>query len=622
MLTSIIKLGAISEKDLGDIGSKIQNIKYEDVKKKNDGTEEKIQFQVCKINFDTKAGVFSLDTNEEATEDTAKKYNHLGGGKGQKPQWHMSRTVYNHIFTRSFNDLLKCNIDETFKQKLEQVKNMFFTTVVKIKNNKTQTLEVIDFKKFYKGFPVSNDEKFDDYLKKNFSAALKVHVPELNEKHIALYVVEIDGQCVAAMEEYKNIIMDSESDQDEEVSKHRCFNCGARQNIVEKMEMDVKYFITDKVNFAQNGDKNNFIKSFTLCKTCFGQMQSGETFMQNNLRTRLVGLPIYVIPDFILGGDSIGSKQLQEAASGLKKTFKLMDSYSRIEHVKEEIDNELLLDEEVGINYFLTNIIFYEASNSATKIKCFIKDVDPGVINKIRDDIAATTDAFRERFSWFGFDLNSFYHVLPKTKSSKGGGYSKKQLMDWVYGIFTGTHIDERAILNQGLKASAKAIHSENEDECVEIILNINKIFYFLSLQQGKNKNKGGNGLDNHFEEFMQMSSYDKEQKGLFLLGALCARVASEERNVSGKKRILNKLNLNGMDASNIIKFTDIVFAKLQQLDILKFNEELFADCMVLLNQSGNTLSNKENLFYILTGYAVATQKIINTAMEKKAAKK
>lgn len=631
MLESIISLGAVSQASLGAIGSKIQDIKYE-----IPATEKKPkqELYVCKIKFNTENKTFSFDLNEGADKSTALTYRYIGGAQGQKPQWHMSRTIYKHILTRSFTDMLREHgngLPDLLKSRLQLVKDLFYANVEKEKKGKVREFEVVDFHAFHLPFQVDESPDFDTYVKNNFTLAFKTQFPNSNEKSIALYVVYIDELCLPQCEEYEGIILNEVSNAGntagEQSLDHVCFQCGSRKDIMENMEMGIKYFITDKISFAQDTNKNNFFKSFTLCRSCHEKLRAGETFMANNLRTRLVGLPIYVIPHFIFDV-AISELKLRNISGKLKGYVSAMDSFSGIEAVKQGFENMVEDDLFDGEDYFLTNIIFFESSNSATKIKCFIKDIDPGLMREILRNMNETNKLYQGTYSRFPFNLNAFYHILPKVQSSKGGGYAKKQLLDWVSAVFTKNLIDKNSILNHGLKAAAKEIHGENPDNCLETIININKIFCFLQLHDCLTGEKGVTYMAEEtgtrtqvLEDFMVKSGYDDEKKALFLLGALCSEIGYREQKRVGKKRILDKLNVNGLDEKGLIKLADVVFVKLKQLDILAYHEMLYAECMMLLNTCGKTLSIKENLFYILTGYSIATYRGIKEASERKKAK-
>jgi CRISPR-associated protein Csh1 len=72
------------------------------------------------------------------------------------------------------------------------------------------------------------------------------------------------------------------------------------------------------------------------------------------------------------------------------------------------------------------------------------------------------------------------------------------------------------------------------------------------------------------------------------------------------------------MDRMKVISLSNEIFNKLRQEKILQYNEQLYGECMKLIGQSPLNLPKKEMLFYILTGYSVATTCNIKEAQESK----
>lgn len=108
---------------------------------------------------------------------------------------------------------------------------------------------------------------------------------------------------------------------------------------------------------------------------------------------------------------------------------------------------------------------------------------------------------------------------------------------------------------------------------------------------------------------------YDNPRKTLFLLGYLVGNIGnSQYRSGHKTKPILNKINFQGMTIQSILRLTNEVFEKMIQYKILKYNESVFHQYKIMIDTYSQnwSLTNQENVFYILSGYSFATYKAIS----------
>ncbi len=108
---------------------------------------------------------------------------------------------------------------------------------------------------------------------------------------------------------------------------------------------------------------------------------------------------------------------------------------------------------------------------------------------------------------------------------------------------------------------------------------------------------------------------YDDPRKTIFLLGYMIGRIGNEQWKARHKnKPILNKINFEGMNVQAIIRLTNEVFEKMVQYKILNLHEALFYQYKRMIDTYSQdwTLSNQENVFYILSGYSFATYQAIS----------
>lgn len=138
---------------------------------------------------------------------------------------------------------------------------------------------------------------------------------------------------------------------------------------------------------------------------------------------------------------------------------------------------------------------------------------------------------------------------------------------------------------------------------------------------------------DAHMVEYMETMNYNVAQSSLFLLGYLIAKIGAEQvrrtkaraealgQAWGGKtvnKPILSKINYHGMNKQRLMLLSHEVFDKLRQLKIASLqNETVYIEHKRLFDlalQGKWNLSDRESVFYLLSGYAYGTKRILNSS--------
>jgi len=120
----------------------------------------------------------------------------------------------------------------------------------------------------------------------------------------------------------------------------------------------------------------------------------------------------------------------------------------------------------------------------------------------------------------------------------------------------------------------------------------------------------------------------DDSKKALFLLGYLIGKIGNVQKNKEIKnKPILNKINFQGMGTEKLIRLSNDIFEKLIQYKtkkgeiLLNFSENNNSYSIFKMwfekKMIGNNLSNQENVFYVLSGYAFENYLIRKKSKEK-----
>ena len=118
----------------------------------------------------------------------------------------------------------------------------------------------------------------------------------------------------------------------------------------------------------------------------------------------------------------------------------------------------------------------------------------------------------------------------------------------------------------------------------------------------------------------------DAQQQALFLLGVLLGRVAHRQYvdSEGRSKPVLDKLNYGGMSLPRVLTFATELFDKLRQYRLLTEyspaeNELLYSLATIGLTaeRAGWRLTDQENVYFILAGYAYETGRIIQQGQQR-----
>lgn len=637
LIENIIQLGGIILGSTGFLDAMIS--KVEPLTKKGE------QKYVCKFMFDTSRQEITFDLNEEISNDTAKKYLFVGTiGGPNAPQWCTTVKTPDYFLTETIPTLLKQDIPIEYKAKIQKVLNTMFTNVEGTdgkykyflnieKAGLNEKIEIV-FSKLRE-----NDKKTNKQVQKEARSKVgNIFYNHIKEKYgckkdlVGLCVLFIDGECISSTDFYIDLLKKGLKSGNEsmnnpykkkstdKISKGNCGICGSDENVdYELKKSKIKYYITDKINFASDIDQKNFYRNFNLCSKCYQKLQTGEVYVKDYLKTRLSQFDIYLLPHFIFK-THMDKQQLDNCSENLKSAVGRISSFDEIIAFRDKLYNINVLDDP-----YLIDFVFFEASNQATKIKKVIKDLEPSVFDDIQMNLASVNDDYRMYYGKYGFDMRSFFYLLPSIKGSDGKYSAKfKQLLEWYVAIFTGRSIDVKSIIENSINRARQMIVKNEEFDMMDTIIKANMAINFLELSGciKKYSRRGGCEivieLKSELRDFIEKAGYDDEKTGLFLLGTLIAEIAYAQYKRNEKKPILNKLNYWGMDRTKVISLTNEVFNKLKQEKILNFNEQLYGECIKLIGKSHLNLPKKEMLFYILTGYSITTTCNIKEAKASK----
>ncbi|MEN3012046.1 MAG: TIGR02556 family CRISPR-associated protein [Dictyoglomus thermophilum] len=607
------------------------------------------------MDFDLESEKINL-YRREVDRQVLEEYLWVGNAKGNNPQDRLTTNNVSYLICSagagngsSIVNLLNNLKGGTLKNLLEEVKNKFFMSLPleKVRYcldlSKIGNGEIIDIKP-----PESSDEKkylkdIENLWKKKFLEIIEEKLG-LKEKEISLFTVTINGMKPSEFKDYKEYIENSLIEESfEESFEGTCHVCGERSEITyDTTKFPVKFYITKLITFSSDfegkGVKKGFSKNFSLCRDCYKDIILGIKFIQNNLDTRLGNNDLWIIPGLFFNplGKELKESWIRTSREFVKSTFNLQEFLSFEERIQRNLD-EYREFEEIA-DYGTVDLLFYERSKEAFKIKEYIKDVHLRRVEKIRNSIREVENLGREIFgegeNWF-LGLEDIYFLIP-IRRGKVSEY--KKMLDLYEDIFLEHRIDKDILIDYFVDL-AKVYRFEKfsqynikmvKNTDMGMSLSILKTNLLLKLFEKLNLITGGDRmpefaddvLDKDLQEYISKMQYSEEEAALFLLGYLIGEIGYEQirgADLSAKKPILNKINFNGISAKNLINLANEVFEKLDQYKIRGYNEKIFSVMKSLMDKHIKSwkLSEQENVYYILSGYAFNTYKRVKSVKGK-----
>lgn len=643
MLEAIVYMGEKILSDQNMIDSSIVKVNYEDSK----GVIKKIIF----INFDTHLKNLSFDY-AEMDEDTAYEYLHLGRSGGPNAcQYRVTFTNHTSLISEVISQLRDRDIPNDIREKLTMIINEFYydfgekvtpkyrfmLDVHKAGITDESLVDIYDrFKdtaKPYKEVQDNLQKELQKYLERTTGA---------KSKQIGLYTLCIDGMPIAFSDWYKKIVKDSfeEVSYDNEDNVGLCCSyCGSTKNCTADLsEMNIKYYTTNQVIFANDFDRKNYDKNMVLCKNCKDKLLAGENFIQNNMRGKISKLDVYIIPHIIYSSYDFGREDMLRLSGKINQTINMSNNIDNLERYKDEL--KALNLESGEENRFLINLAFYKKMNQATKILKLIKDIDPGIFEKIGNSVNDSEMLFKEHLApWITNrkiqrGLNLIYYMTP-VKLSQQSPVQYQNVLSIYEALFYGRILDSREIISNIVRCFKinwfeqvdYNVSSAESKSYIDFKI-ADGLFYMVfmermgNIEMTKAMDVSSLNIRDNYKNFMNDMGYGEQQSALFLLGCLVGAVGrkqnrdadnkqGEGRTAGTYKPVLNKLNFNGMDFAKVKRLSSDIFEKLRQEKILMYNEAVFSAHKLLLglNEKEWKCNKDENLYYILSGYAFETMK-------------
>jgi len=592
--------------------------------------------RVLKMDFSTQKTELTVDVSEEIDADSAERYFHIGSASGpNSPQWFSVSKVVDYHLTETL-----CNLTEVFDdsstelgKKLKDIfENYTFDMGADVPKKYRYPIDLqkvgiikesmSDIKKLASnGNGKVEGKKLRSILSGEFLNYLKEE-KGLKKDDIGLCVITIDQKPISEYPEYIDKATAEktgrkEKSEDEGKKQNNgsgyCYFCSEKKDVSSDLKkLDIKYFVNDKISFASFFTEKGFDKNILVCQECFESLMAGEKQLKERLKTKIGYFDVYVVPQFILS-TNISKEEFEKISDKIIHTLKVSQNLDSLDKVQGRLQDYILFEDDT--NDFYINFVFFEKSNSATKIMKLIKDVKPSRLAKIFEKKNEIMKIFIEYFPENlvkGFNLNYVYFFSVQKIAGKNSYSDFRLCLETYDAVFTGKLLNRQRVISRIVQIISQQFYSNSE--YWEKSTADSVMYYKFLKEMGNIKEEEGMDvslleLDEKLKTYIKTMNYTEEQVTMFMLGFMVGRVGNKQNKLNETKPILRKINFHAMDKPKIMRLANEVFEKMYQLKIDKYYEKEYGLCKSLLDKNikDTGLSSVETVFYILSGYAYST---------------
>ncbi len=596
-------------------------------------TKSNKDFYVVGINFNLQTKSLEFEENIYSS-NSPREFLFVGNPSANTPKDKatVSGDQVKYFFTQTL-PLLKEGIqDKELSDLIGKILSTFF-----VKKGEGYRFNVKNSNIYDEGSGINADDLMNEEKDRNFFKGLLPLLyrrieqeKSIKKNEIILFTLMLDGEYVAKRPAYKQYVANNALEGNfKDADKGTCYICGKTDTQVtaNTTAFKLKYYITDKINFASEFEKKNFIKNLAICKDCYRKILEGEVFLENYLQSRIYGLALYIIPKFVFK-TALSHKDLHRRTETIKYFVTSPNALENYERFKNQLSDDMSFKDDK--NNYMFDLLLVKKTNSAVKINSLIKDVPPSRIDALVDKQKQLNEWAQSNLSpsereWH-LTFNNLYYLFPVHKKAVD-----KFLVNMYTAIMEGKGISYRELMDKFVEVAKVNAYEITGQYNINGNLNnlhntILKQNLFLKYLKELNLMKGGKVMDvdklnlkGELKKFLKEMGYDEQKASMFLIGYLVGEVGSAQFDAGMKnKPILKKIVYQGMSIKRIVPFVNELFEKLTQYDKLRYNEQIFASAKSLLDKNIDSwkLSDKENVFYILSGYSFDTLKRMTSSQD------
>ncbi len=486
---------------------------------------------------------------------------------------------------------------------------------------------------------------------KGFQYEYTNNKPVTRSPNISIYTIKINNRLICQTNEYKKVLVNEKvsslfnNSKKFYQNKSTCSICGEnnKETTSDSTNLEFAFYVRDKIGFSSNLD-GRFTKNYNICKDCYQYLMIGETSIDNNLKTQ-IGMVAYIIPHLIY---NVNNLNIEDFSKYVKASTNSIVNLRSLKESKKELEKY----SEYGAkkNNFVINYLFYRPSaQSDFKILKLIKDVPPIRLDFIRrkeEEIINLVNSDYDGNKNLKVDLEAIWGCIPIKKGERGSYSGYSRYLDIIDAVFSDNRVEYSFLINQFAEViriikfkrnNYNILDNKNEMNQSDYFTNKLLQFNFLLLFFKKLNALGGadmietsNMVGVEVEELLpkQILDYwkgieiykDDRKKSLFILGYLIGEIGNAQ-SISGHEKmpILNKINFQGIGLEKLGWLSGQVVEKLRQYNKWQFNKDIYSAHIALMdrNKMQWKLSNQENLFYILSGFAFSNYLVRKRSKDK-----
>lgn len=563
------------------------------------------------LNFDTKSKKITLSIDREITSEFLVQAGYRGVKRGSGKEYSViflgEKKQLKYIGIGDFiskNKFSLWNIYQDLKNKKEQQ--------IDLQNALCEKLENI-FDIFYE------KDKKENFKLKNSEEILK----DIERKRgNSLYYIQI---CVDGNPLWK---VYNPSKGKEIIKQRRCCVCGNYGTLKEFDTNElkfIKFFGKDKLGFYPDMSLNNQWKVLPLCNDCAESIVTADLYFKENkpYLTIANNLNLLILP-FIQDLQNISLDIIKRSFETLIKAADVLGNWKELNQF-DVYSEKIFKRSDIKLHLLIS---LYDGQT--LKIYSSLTNIPP---SRIRDLALAMKEAslFISAKDIVALSLLRLYKIL----AGREGAQSQRSLLvkekfaEVFKNLILGNPMPELVFIKPGIDLAKWDF--ENREKLNNVnrwMITIQIVEGFLLIKElmtGKRLNlDGGKQMDDILEQgnkYVDNNPIYREgggaeiRRALFFLGYLLSQIAAKQRKKGLKDAILNKIQFKGMNKNQILRLFNEV------IDYLRIYELWYGNNIKLSgkiseifdkNLQNWRLSPEENVYFILSGYAFSSSRIID----------
>jgi CRISPR-associated protein Csh1 len=573
------------------------------------------------LDFNTDTHRLDIDLYKDSTDglshETFAEILSLPNEKAARPQINVTTQNISYLISQTLPNLIKMLPDSELKRVIETTVDIFFMSSG-VSNNFRYS-KILDPKFIKEMDDISCPNCPPKDLIVEFSKAIEKFIENkyaVKTKE-CIYTLRINGMLIAQNPDYLAFIKEKIlTSAFEETMNNPCSICGEYKSVTQNTtRFLLKFYMTDKINFASYFDEKHYYKAVAFCPQCYETYIIGEKWIASNLQSKLGGFSFYLLPQFLWSGQE--KKGIVDTLKNLPADFNEIKKLNTVGQKRSEIEFRF---KKIP---FMLNFLFFKRSQSSFKILTLIKDVPPYrllQIFKANNEINEFCKAIHLPES-IRFDLDRIYWLIPIRK--KGADHMEyRKILQIYYNLFSAIPLQKNQLfklyialahMHRFESYSLYQIGRQQNPEWALMSDTLRWNLFFLLLD--KLDLIGGNHMDSTvsalvpepLQPVFKELGYTPAQQGLALLGyVLEAAAYAQYKEGLKNKPVLGKLNYQGMTHEKVIRLFNELFEKINQYrKRIGYAERWLAAAQQLYQtQNPQNMTAAERVFYILSGYS------------------